>query len=374
MTDPDKTTPYQRTGFDFSRGASGLENLEVATYSLAHALAIGFWGSVPLQPQIDVGVQIVTQARKQSPIGSVFASVALTAMENLVHCSDEEKDPTQLTGHLLDPGAYDTSKDLHMHDLQWTSFQMILNMLFEQPLWPIFNCKRAREASSGVLSQNITCQFLVFCSICEGIRNGEKVMTIFLKATKLSTVAKSKDLGEIINAFDKTIDMASEHKLFLLEGLACEILCNYIEKCRLRASRLAYGYQLSAYRAYQNWGALKKCQDMRRKHEFRLPKSTEYSPVALSVTTDLSVPDLAKKTSPDMKERSEKTMVAHPISPHLGFEGTPDIPITSIATEQSTENFSHPSSISQRAFDSAEATKQNFDVAALLAASHTWQT
>ncbi|EGG04072.1 uncharacterized protein MELLADRAFT_108678 [Melampsora larici-populina 98AG31] len=425
MTDPKKTTPYQRTGSEFSQGASALltkrprklisfqhilANFEVATYSLAHALVIGFWGSAQLQPQIDVEVQIVTQVRKQSAIGSVFASVALTAMENLVHCLDKDNNPTQLIGHLLDPGAYETLKELHMHNLQWTSFHMILDLLFERPIWPIFNNLQVRDASLGVLcksgigsiephlpmkgisltdcnyftAQNITCQFLVFCAICKGIRNGEnrmvasseavkfKVMTIFLKAIKLLTTSKSKDLCEIINAFDKKIYLASKHKLFLLEGLACKMLCNYIENFRVQASRLAYGYRLLAYRAYQSCGT--KCQDMKRKHKVRLPRHSEYSPMALCVTSNRNISALTKTTSPDLNEQSKKPPVSNSASPHLGLPVIPEMPSTLTTMEQSTGNLSHPSNTSQRVFNNSETTKQNFDVAALLAASHTWQT
>lgn len=385
-------------------------------------LRSGFWSSLPLSRLEKAGGRLVLLHQSKSPQAYVFAASALRAVRNLTTPTADDANPTVLEG--LDQNLVRAST---MMNLQWVSYELVLNLIFRRPIFPVWIALREKPVHDGALMQNISVAFLSALAIFEGTRDGKEIdeadrtlvketmsrfeafaknagtkddfsaMIAVLKAAQLTTTP-STPYFEVVDAFEDAIDTASKQSLHLLEGLACETLVDYIMKAtaKRRGMRAVQGYLVQAFRAYSTvrdcissalmvladhdrlqWGALSKCQHLLGEWPelrgqvmalaanpiFRRSRRRTYTP------SNRSDPG-TNSTALTLSALGELNGASPRDLPTLGESIMPLSTDASLNTSGGKSYFDrgeHQGSTSAK-------DKRSLDVASLLAASYGWQT
>lgn len=269
---------YETAVFSLARGLTKCARvfLPRTTDSTDHSHS-GFWSSLPLGQLEKTGKRLVPLIQSKSPQAYVFAASALQAVRNLTTTKGDDLSPTVLHGL-----NQDVVRGSPLMNLQWISYELVLNLIFRRPIWPVWVALRDQPVHDGALMQNIAVAFLSSLAIFEGARDGKEIetsdlalvdetlarfegfakgartkdnfsiMIAVIKAAQMTTDA-SPYLA-VVGAFDDAIEAASKQSLHLLEGVACELLVDYIMRTmtKEKGMRSAQGYLLQAFRAYSN--------------------------------------------------------------------------------------------------------------------------
>jgi hypothetical protein len=268
-----------------------------------------------------------------------------------------------------------------MHELQWSTYEFVLNLIFRQPTWPIYVRRRDKHCGSGLLMQTVMYTYICALAVLEGMASGEEIQdgdrqlvaktmenfttwstqtdakeqyTTLLLLLKAAEIA-AKDgalLDDILEAYDEAIAAAQAMGIHVLQALASEAAAMCILKLKPKRLRMAEGYILNCYRSYNSWGAQAKCAALAK--EF--PHLFLDVPVSIPLTSS-SLPSQAL---------SEKSLQSN---------GRLDLaPQSSSSTfSVNKQTFAAISSDSRDWLDGKNGDATPLDIASLLAATHSWQ-
>jgi hypothetical protein len=249
--------------------------------------------------------------------------------------------------------------------------------------------RRFAHWGSGNLIQTVISTYVATLGIFEGMSSGEdiqdvdrefaaKTMKNFEKwaaqtettkqYTAMLSLLKAAELvangiasfDDVLRAYDEAIDAAQAVDIHILEAVESEAVAAYILKQQPHRRRMADGYILNCYRAYERWGAHAKCIVLNKEFphlRLMIPSSTSRSippPLAQAIFSDTNSGSSPLPTSePQQNGRSSSTN-------------------QSKSTHSNEEQVSL-STVSRDRTSSKGVEAAALDVASLLAAAHSWQ-